>query len=52
MYRERGREEPTGVLDCHSESREAFSSTVVRSAFLLAPKHGVENDGKGMEPLY
>ena len=52
MYRERGREELTGVLDCHSEGREAFSSTVVRGAFLLAPKHGVENDGKGMGPLY
>ena len=52
MYRERGREELTGVLDCHLVGREAFSSTVVRGAFLLAPKHGVENDGKGMGPLY
>jgi hypothetical protein len=43
MYRERGRGELTGVLD---------SSTMVRGAFLLATKHGVENGGKGMEPLY
>jgi hypothetical protein len=51
MYRERGGEELTGVLDYYLEGKESFSSTMVRGAFLLAPKYGVENDGKGMGPL-